>query len=296
MLDWNDLKYFLAVAQTGSTAAAARRLGVNQTTVSRRIAELERGLGVPLFERRREGYQLRPTAAPLVAAAERVRTEAETFEVLAGALGRGMERLKVTTNEPLANTVLAPAIAAFRARYPQVRIEFVISQRQLDLSRGEADLALRAAPLPPDPDLISRRVGEAMWGVYCSRDYARYNGAPATLEDLKDHTVLMIEDASGRRLGELAPGARSLEYRHTANELCIAARAGLGVVSLPCVLGETLSDLQCCFVQPEPATPIWLLYHARLRGAPEVRVFLDCVAEEAHKARELLAGPTARRR
>lgn len=290
MLDWNDLRYFLAVTRTGSTVAAARDLRVNQTTVSRRIAELERALGVVLFERHREGYRLREDAAGLVAIAERVEAEARGFAELADALERGLDRIRVTTNEPLANAILAPAIAAFRADFPEVRIELVVNPRQLDLGRGEAGVALRAAPLPDDPDLIARRVGDARWGVYCSRDYARFNGAPAGVDDLAGHTVLMVEDPSGWTISQLAPGARAFERRDTLNDLCIAARAGVGVVSLPCVWGAAQPDLQRCFVQAEPTTPIWLIHHARLRGAPELRALLDRIAGQAHAARDLLGG------
>lgn len=290
MLDWNDLRYFLAVTRTGSTVAAARDLKVNQTTVSRRIAELERALGVNLFERQREGYRLREDAAALVAIAERVEAETRGFADLAAALERGLSRLLVTTNEPLANTVIAPAIVAFRNDFPEVRIDLAISPRQLDLARGEADVALRAAPLPDAPDLIARRVGEALWGIYCSLDYARFHGAPRGLDDLSEHTVLMGDDPSGWRISELAPGAKAFERRGSLNDLCIAARAGVGVVSLPCVWGSAQPDLQRCFVQAEPSTPIWLIYHSRLRGAPELRAFLDRVADQVAAARDVLEG------
>lgn len=290
MLNWNDLRGFLAVTRTGSTIAAARALGVDQTTVARRIAELERAVGIQLFERHREGYRLREDAAGLVRIAERVEAETQGFVDLAAALGRGLDRIRVTTNEPLANTILAPAVAAYRTRYPDILIDLVVSPRQLDLARGEADVALRAAPLPDDPDLVARRVGEALWGVYCSRDYARFHGAPDSPAALGGHTVLMTPDPSGSAIAEQAPNARGFELRETLNELCIAARAGLGVVSLPCVLGEGLADLQRCFVQPAPATPIWLIHHARLRRAPELRALLDHIASHAAAARDVLRG------
>jgi DNA-binding transcriptional LysR family regulator len=264
MLDWNDIRHFLAVARTGSTAAAARALGVNQTTVARRIAEMERALGARLFDRRPEGVRIRPEAAELLAKAQRIETEVAAFENLGSGLGRALSRIRVTTNEPLANAIMAPAIAAYRSQYSEVQIDLLITPRQLDLIRGEADVALRAAPLPEDSDLIARRVGEASWGIYCSHDYARLHGAPRSLEDLAGRQVLMVADPSGMKIGDLAKGAR-LEHRETLNDLCIAARAGVGVVSIPCVLGESQADLLLCFVQPEPSTPIWLIYHERLR-------------------------------
>lgn len=289
MLYWDDIRYFLAVARTGSTAAAARSLGVNQTTVARRIGELERALGAVLFDRRKDGFALRAEAAELRAVADRIAVEVGAFQNLGSGLDRGLSRIRVTTNEPLANAIMAPAIAAFGGRYPDVRIELMVSPRVLDLARGEADVALRAAPLPGDSDLIARRVGDAAWGVYCSRDYARVHGAPATLCDLDGRRVLVIDDPSGGKIADLAPGAR-IEQRETLNDLCIAARAGVGVVSLPCVLGEYQTDLVLCLVQPEPTTPIWLIYHERLRQSAELRALLDAVIAGAALARKALLG------
>jgi DNA-binding transcriptional LysR family regulator len=290
-MDWDDLRFFLAVARAGSTISAARTLSVNQTTVARRIAELERALGVRLFERQRDGYRLRPDAQPLLAVAEQAESALGAFVELGGALERGASRLRVTTNEPLANVVLAPAIRSFRAGRPGVQIDMVISPRVLDLAKGEADIALRAAPEAGGPDIVARRVGDAYWGVYCSRDYARLAGVPQTLEALTDHTIVVIDDPSGSRLAQLCRPA-ALRFEATLNDACVAARAGLGVTSVPCVLGESLPDFVRCFVQPEPITPLWLAYHERLRGLPEVRDFCDAVAAATRAARDRLHGRT----
>jgi DNA-binding transcriptional LysR family regulator len=291
-MDWDDLRYFLAVARSGSTIAAARGIGVNQTTVARRIAELERVVGTRLFERHREGYRLRADGEALRQAAEQAEAGVQAFTAQAGALGRGVGRLRVTTNEPLANVILAPAIQAFRTERPDVHIDLVISPRRLDLAAGEADIALRAAPEPGGPNLIARRVGDANWGAYCSEDYARRHGAPAGLDDLGGHTILVIDDPSGRRLERLSRPA-AVRFGETLNDLCVEVRAGLGVASLPCVLGDSLAGFVRCFVQPEPVTPLWIAYHERLRGAPEVRAFVDAVAAAAHAARDSLHGRDA---
>jgi DNA-binding transcriptional LysR family regulator len=288
-MDWDDIRFFLAVARTGSTVGAARALGVNQTTVARRVAELEAAVGAQLFERGREGYRLCPGAEALLSIGETVEGGVQAFAELAGAMSRGVDTIRVTTNEPLANTILAPAIRAFRTSYPDVRIDLVITTRQLNLARGEADIALRAAPMPTDAELVGRRVGDAHWGVYCSHDYARFHGAPKDVEGLADHALMVLPDPSGSRLGQIS-SPRSLERRDTANELCIAARAGIGVVSLPCVLGDGQSDFQRCFLQAEPITPVWLIYHERLRGSAEVRAFLDCVVQNTQAARDALRG------
>lgn len=288
-MDWDDIRFFLAVARTGSTVGAARALGVNQTTVARRIAELEEAIGAQLFERSREGYRLRADAEALLRAGDAVEADVGTFTQLAASLGRGVDNIRITTNEPLANNILAPAIHTFRSAYPDVRIDLVITTRQVNLAKGEADVALRAAPMPTDPELVGRRVGDAHWAVYCSHDYARFNGAPADVAALSGHHLILLPDASGSRLGQIS-SPRSVQQLATANELCIAARAGLGVVSLPCVVGDAQADFERCFVQVEPVTPVWLIYHERLRGSPEVRALLDCVVEHTRAARDLLRG------
>jgi DNA-binding transcriptional LysR family regulator len=289
MLNWNDIRYFLAVSRTGSSAGAARALGVDQTTVSRRLTKLEHAIGATLFERRPDGYCIRPEAACLLGTAERLEAEVETFRNLGSALDRGVERIRVTTNEPLANAILAPAIVQYRDRFPDVRIDIEITTRQLDLARGEADVALRAGPPSDDADLIARKVGEAFWGIYCGRAYARLRGAPRTLADLAQH-VLIVEEFGGSRSAELTKAAGGIDKRATVNDLCIAARAGLGVVSLPCVLGDHQPDLRRCFVQPEPVNPVWLIYHRRLRQAAALRALLDAVIEQAAAAHDALRG------
>jgi DNA-binding transcriptional LysR family regulator len=289
MLNWNDIRYFLAVSRTGSSAGAARVLGVDQTTVSRRLTELERAIGATLFERRPEGYRIRPEAAVLLATAERLEVEVETFCSLGGALDRGIKHFRVTTNEPLANAILAPAIIQYRSRFPDVRIDIEITPRQLDLARGEADVALRAGPLSNDADLIARKVGEAFWAIYCSRAYARLREAPRTLADLARH-VLIVDEFGGSRSMELTKAAGGIDRRATLNDLCVAARAGLGVVSLPCILGDHQPDVRRCFVQPEPVNPVWLIYHRRLRQAAALRALLDTVIEQAAAAHDALGG------
>lgn len=289
MQDWDDLRFFLAVVRAGSAVGAARALGVNQTTIARRISQLEERAGAVLFDRQREGYRLREAALPLVAVAEAAEVQAQVFADLAGALGRGIDRIRITSNETLANSVIAPAVQAFRVQHPDVRIELLTGERLLDLTRGEADVALRVVARPQqDVGLVARRVALAAWGAYCSRDYARFHGAPRTPEDLAAHDVLTLDHPSGSHLARLGPRVRSHECRETLNDLCIAARAGLGVVSLPCLLGYTQSDLELCFVQEEPLDPVWLIFHERLRGAPQVRALLDEIAGQAARVRPLL--------
>lgn len=289
MIDWNDLRFFLAVARTGSAAAAGRELGVNQTTVSRRIAALEEVLGAQLFDRRPEGYLLRADAAGLRATAEAAEAQAQAFVAQARALGDELELLRVTTNESMANVIVAPAIRAFHAEYPHVRIDVTVATRKLDLDRGEADIALRAAPEPDPGDLIARRLTESRWAVYCSEAYGRARLPPRGLAELAGHTLLTLGHDTAARLAELAPLARR-ERRDSMAELLVGVRAGLGVASLPCLVGDAHPDFVRCFVQEDPVSPVWLIHHARLKGSPPARRFLDLLAEHTLGVRDRLQG------
>src|SRR5689334_14201998 len=145
MLDWNDLKYFLAVAKRGSTLAAGRSLRVSQTTVARRIAALERALGVRLFDKRQAGYALTPAGHELLSRAEEVEHAASVFSEAAAAQLRDVSgSVKITTEEVYAITVLAPVLRELHELHPEILIELDTSQQVRDLGAGEADISLRS--------------------------------------------------------------------------------------------------------------------------------------------------------
>jgi len=296
MLDWSDLRHFLAVARTGSTLAAARELGVNQTTCARRVAALETALGMTLFERGREGYRLVERARGLVAAAERVEAEVKAFlDDAAGAERRLSGTIKVTTNEPLANVVVARAVGDFRAVYPRVRVELIIADQRLDVARGEADVALRAGPKPTDPCLVVRQLAVAGWAVYCGAGYAREHGRPAGPSDLPRHAIVSLDGPAGDWLAQVAPGAEVACRSNSLPNLCAMLKAGLGVSGLPCIVGDVEPELERCFKLDAFDGAVWLVYHERLRHQPHVRAFLDFLTSHVLAKRALLAGEEPRR-
>lgn len=290
MLDWGDLKHFLAVARTGSTLAAARELGVNQTTCARRVAALEQALGLTLFERGREGYRLLPAAEPLVEHAERVEAAVLAFaNVAAGAERRLSGSIRVTTNEPLANAVLAQALGEFRAAYPRVKVELLIEDRLVDIARGEADVALRVGPRPTDPCLVVRQVAVAGWAVYCSRRYATAHGAPRTMEEMGSHPIVRLEGPAGAWLADHADPAQVVCRSNSLPNLGAMLKAGVGVAGLPCIVGDSDTELVRCF-PIDFEHPVWLVYHEKLRGETHVRAFLDFTTAHVVARRALLAG------
>jgi DNA-binding transcriptional LysR family regulator len=292
MLDWSDLRHFLAVARTGSTLAAARELGVNQTTCARRIAALEEELGLVLFERGREGYRLLEEGRTLVPAAERVEAEVKAFLDQAAGDGRRLSgTIRVTTNEPLANIVVAKAVSDFRAAFPSVSVELLIGDQRLDVARGEADVALRVGTKPTDPVLVARQVGVAGWAAYCSRAYAEQEGRPTCVAELPGHALVSLDipHADWLLFAEV-PDARAVCRSNSIPNLNAMVKAGLGIGGLPFIVGELEPELVRCFPVPSMAPPVWLIYHERHRSEPHVRSFVDFLSSHVLAKRPLLAG------
>ena len=167
--DWNDLRFFAAVLEHGSSARAARAIGVDQTTVARRIAALENALGIELFERDQTGYRPTPAAEVLQSSVLAVADQMEQFARQAStAARRATRRIRITGEDYIMRKLIVPALARFAAEYPDVQLEVDISSVVRDLQSGEADIAVRASPAPEEPSLVRRKLSEAPWAVYCS--------------------------------------------------------------------------------------------------------------------------------
>lgn len=285
MLDWNDLRFFLAVARSGSTLAASRKLSVSQATVSRRISALEEALDVKLFIRNPAGYVLSLRGETML-------TEAEAVESAVAALVTSVEaerrrlsgKVRLTTVESAANVWLMPALAAFRAQHPAVVAEVIVDDRPLDLSKGEADIAIRFGPQPQDENLFARRIVELHESVYVRRDLAEEHGMPASVADLVRYPMVGF---SGPGLGQIERWQASLgpdvHFVHRANTLSAiigAVKAGMGAAIMPCLIGDTDPGLVRLFPPiMELTTPGWLVTTASARQQPHVRALLDFIAD-----------------
>lgn len=297
MYDWNDLRHFLAVARTGSALAASRTLGTNQTTVTRRIDALEKAVGARLFDKRRTGYVITAAGTELRAAAEQAEAGANAFAEQAGAIGRRISGvIRVTTNEGLANVLMAPALSAFRQLHPEVRVDLVIDERRLDLVRGEADVALRTGARPTESGLVGRRLVPLAWAAYCSRHYAQRRGCPGTVDALRTHAVVGAEGAIAALPGwtwlqAAAPEAEVAARTSSITNLISAVKAGLGVGALPCILADGEAELVRC-VGPIPGiqSELWLMTREDARDLRRVRAFLDFLAAHVAEMRPRLAG------
>lgn len=297
MYDWNDLRHFLAVARTGSTLAAARDVGVNQTTTSRRIAALEDALHVRLFDRLQRGYTLTDAGREFLPYAERVEAEARTLDRIASQRLRSLSGvIRVRTNEAFANVVLIPCLAGFAVEQPQVRIEMTLGDGPVDLAGGEADVALRGGQRPDQPGVVARKVGDLRWSIYCSRDYAAQYGCPGGVDDLDRHLIIgadgVLADLPGARwLASRAPQAQVPTRSNSLSNLLVAAKAGLGIAPLPCMLGDAEPDLVRGLPPiPELDSDLWLVTRESLKDQPHVKAFNAFIAAHIASVRRELAG------
>jgi DNA-binding transcriptional LysR family regulator len=297
MLDWNDLRYFLAVAREGSTLAAGRALRVSQTTVARRVAALEQALGFPLFERRQAGYVLTPAGEELVERAQQVEGSANGFTEAAAAHARDISgTVRITSEDIYGTGVLSPLLRDLHELHPKIMIDLDMVQETRDLGSGEADIALRSSSVDQPAGLVGRRLCKDDWTLYCSRDYAARHGAPQSVEDLKSHAI--VGGGGGHLwlhyeawLKELGLEDRVAMHHANSTGLLSAVRAGFGIAVLPCIVGDADPDLiRCIPPRPDHRRVLWLLTHERVRHTPRVRAVIDFLYERLSRhVRELEA-------
>jgi DNA-binding transcriptional LysR family regulator len=286
-MDWEDVKHFLEVAEAGSTLAASRRLGVSQTTAARRVAGLERSLGLRLFDRGPAGYALTPHGTALL---QRARESAEAirgFKEQASSLARTAGGVvRVTVVETLAVTVLAPVFRDLAIAHPQIAIDLDTSSEPRDLATGAADIAIRSTANPLGAGLVGRRIGNDPWSLYCSRSYAEAHGRPASISEIRGHpliggggTHVWEHYSKWLEINDLE-AAVTMRYSSPVG-LLAAVRAGAGLAILPCLVADHDPELLACIPpQSPPGHGIWLLTHERLRHEPRIRTVLDALAVE----------------
>ncbi len=297
MLDWNDLKYFLCVADEGSTLAAGRALRVSQTTVARRIAALEAALGLQLFEKRQAGYTLTPAGEELLERARLVGQAASGFGEASAAIARETSgTVRITTQEIFAVTLLAPMLRELHERHPEILIELDDSQDFRELGEGEADIALRSAYGDLGAGVVGRRLGQDDWTLYCSRDYAAQHGVPTTRAQLKKHAFIggggpKLWRAYSAWLHDLGLDDRIIMHHASAMGMMSAIRSGLGIAVLPCIIADADPDLiQCVPPKQGHGRMMWLVTHERVRHTPRVRAVIDFLYERLSRhIRELEA-------
>jgi DNA-binding transcriptional LysR family regulator len=297
MFEWSDVRYFLAVARHGSTLAAAKALGLSQSTVSRRLAALERRIGRELFKRHSSGYRLSEFGTEMLPHAQQIEQAVLAFEQHKSTIERGeVGVIRLTCPEPIMYRITQSALLdRFHARHPRLRVEFVMSDKYLDLAKGDADVALRSGDTDDDA-LVGRKIADSLWAVYASQTYVARRGKPERIEDLGRHAIVGLDEAmanhrAAKWLREVAPDAEIAARSNSVLGLVSAAKAGVGLTPMPTALGDAESDL-VRVLGPIPAlTRSWrLLTHPDLRKTPRVAAFFDFVNDEIAAFRPILTG------
>ncbi|MEM7060818.1 MAG: LysR family transcriptional regulator [Pseudomonadota bacterium] len=286
MSNWDDYRYLLAVGEAGSFSAAARKLGVSQPTVSRRIVELERRLGVTLFERLPDGPRISSAGGRMVQHIKTLAEHAETIEMVAreGASAE-MLRVKITASEGIAQALITPLIARFRDKNRDVGVDLNVTSRAADIRRSEADIAIRIGD-PVDDNLIGRRVGATFFGLYGHDSYLARVGSPKTPQDLDDHSII-------ESTGEIAHLPQAVWLRAQANSSPIsyssnsllnqlgALQSGMGLMTLPTYLAASLTDVRRVLNRHyNPSADVWLLSDRGRKDDPGVRRVLNMFSFE----------------
>ncbi len=294
-LAWDDFKLVRLIAEAKGLAGAAERLGVNHSTVFRRLGQLEEAIGTKLFERHRTGYALTAAGEEMAALAERMDDDVAGFaRKLAGQVLSPAGELRVTTNDTLLTHLLTPLFARFCQQCPDVRLDVVLSNQALNLSKRDADVAIRATDTPPET-LVGRRAATLAWALYGrAADFPQ----PGTLDlpTLFAHAWVALGDNLGavkaaRFVRERVAPERIVYKVNTVLGLTEAVEAGIGIGPLPCFIADARPALvRLAPPNPDFSTGLWLLTHPDLRHSARVRVFLDFLAAEIAKLRKYLEG------
>jgi DNA-binding transcriptional LysR family regulator len=292
-LAWDDFRLVNAIADARSLPGAAQLLGINHSTVFRRLGQIEGVLGATLFERHRTGYSLTPAGEEMVALAQQINENITSFtRKIAGQEIAPAGELRVTTNDSLLIHLLTPLFAGFRRQCRNVRLDVVLANQALNLSKRDADVAIRATDKPPE-NLVGRRVATIAWALYGCAAYAE----PAVdLERPSEHDWVSLADNLAtlkvvKFVQEHVPPERIVYKVNTVLGLAEAIEAGMGLGHLPCFIGDRRPGI-VRLAPPDPnfAADLWLLTHPDPRHSPRVRVFLDFVATEIAKQRQLIEG------
>jgi DNA-binding transcriptional LysR family regulator len=285
MLDWDDIRYFLAVSREGSLSAAARTLGVAQPTVGRRITALQRRLGAKLFIPVATGQALSASGRRLLPHAERMEVEGLAAERVTSGRDAGLRgRVRVTASEWLIGAVLGPMLRPFVERYPELELELLADTRHLSLTRRDADVAIRPSRFEQQ-EVVQREVAVVAFGLYASDAYLAQLGTPDFGRRCEGHRLIAMSEALTKIpdvdwLPELTTKAKVVVRTNGREPMARMAAVGIGMACLPRFLGDATPDLR---LLPAPSAgpkrQLWLGSHRDVRAVPRVKATIAFLTE-----------------
>jgi DNA-binding transcriptional LysR family regulator len=262
--------------------------------VSRRLSEFESCIGRELVVRHPAGYRLTKFGEELVPFAERIEASVKALErhTAEGARER-RGTIRLTCPEPIVPR-LTPLIERFHVRYPAFRVEFVTSDRYLDLLKGEADVAFRSGDT--DDDLVGRKIADSVWAVYASLTYIEKHGKPERIEDMGSHNLVSFDNSMPNHrvvkwLKEVAPNAPVVARNNSVLGLVYAVKSGIGMGALPTAIADDQGDLVRVLGPIPELTRSWrMLTHPDLRQTPRISAFFDFIVEERPALKAIFTG------
>jgi DNA-binding transcriptional LysR family regulator len=282
--DWDDVRFFLAVAKTGSFSAAATQLNTKQTTVGRRIQALERRLGAKLFDRHRHGMEVTPAARGVLVQAESMMSNATSIERHLAGLDREMAGIvRIAATEGIAANWLVPRLGRLRTLHPDIIVQVIVGDQVLDLATRQADLAIRFFR-PTSNQLVAARVGQVNMSIFAAPNYIEQYGLPQSLEDLQDHQI--VDHTTLHALPALKPWSEVVERSHSivlrTNSSYAAMEAvsgGYGISVFPDYIAKT-TTLRPAPIDLNIVRDIWLVSHEETNKGARIRTVIDYVREQ----------------
>ena len=293
-MDWDKLRIFNAAAEAGSFTHAGEVLGLSQSAVSRQVSALELDLQTPLFHRHARGLILTEQGEQLFRTVQEVVQKlAVTRMRLTDSRERPHGELRITTTVGIGTNWLAPRLGEFLELYPDITVNVILSDDDLDLSMREADMAIRVRE-PQQPDLIRRRLFTMHFHAYASPAYIKRHGQPRSLDELDKHRILIYGASAGNYLNNInslqytgrdsrAPRASALTINNLT-AVCNAVAAGVGIAVLPDYLVQTQSELLPILPEADmPELECFLVYPEELKNVARVQVFRDFLVSNAQR-------------
>lgn len=294
MLDWDDLRYFLAIERHGNLSAAARELGVAQSTVGRRLASLEESLGVRLLDRTPEGYVLTIAGHDVRERARRLEKEAQSLErAVGGHDKRSVGTVRITCAEAIAGNILAPSLAVLHREHPDILVELLPHPRDISLSMRQAELSVRITQ-PNQHDLVIRRIGNLAFGLYASPDYLGKHGSLSPKDGCAGHHLIRQRNdlENGPQFGWLADltSQAKVVFQTSSHEAALQAAAqGSGLACLARFRADREAGLVRLMPPTEPPTAgIWLTVHKDNRNTTRIRTVMTHIVDTVRTLRDEL--------
>lgn len=292
-MEWDDFRLVKIIAEHRALGPAAEALKLNHSTVFRKLNTLEEQLGTRIFERSRNGYVLTAAGEEMLMIASQMAEAVYDFERrVAGMDARPTGELRVTTTDTIYSHLLASIFAAFREQYPGITLDVIVESRALNLSKRDADVAIRASVEPPET-LVGRRIATMAWAPYAPAGHVLAEGASVFDSDEKwiGFGDPVSSSTAGRWFAARVPPSKLVLSVNSVASVATSIQSGIGLGMLPCFLGDQTPGLKRAGdLVRDASSALWVLTHADLRRSVRTRAFLDFVGAELAKRKKMIEG------